>query len=303
MYSECTRQKSEVAAKVSVELLTKQDSDAIFANPNLQLLNCSQKELAKHRSYFSNYSLVRSACWHLASCARSIFLMLISRRGNFLDDSPAGEVNAVIVSHMVSEPRAEGPVDGYFGNFREKLSEVGISSNTLFINHIGRKGYKFVNTNSGVYVTSPYRDLKSELSILLDQISSGFRLWKHSLKEQRKSARHFVRCGISASVTGVALSNRRIACQLFKGIDELNPSYVILTYEGHGWERLLIRAINRKKPDIKIIGLEVAVTLERPGFRIKKRKVRKKQLPAKQRISAKEAAEFMQQTFKLEVTP
>ena len=254
MYSECTRQKSEVAAKVSAELLAQQDSDAAFANPNLQLLNCSQKELAKHRSYFSNDSLIRSACWHIASCAMSIVLMLISTRGNFSGDKPAGEVNAVIVSHMVSEPSAESSVDGYFGNFCEKLSDVGVSSKTLFINHIGRKGCKSVTNNNGLYLTSPYRDLKSELSILLDQICSAFRLWKHSLQEQRKLARRFVRCGISASVTSVALSNRRIACQLFDGIDELDPSYVILTYEGHGWERLLIRAINRKKPNVKIIG-------------------------------------------------
>jgi len=261
LYSKCISQKIEVAAKVSSKLLTQQNSDAAFANPNLQLLNCSQKEIAKHRSYFLDYSLIRSACWHLASCAMSIFLMLVSRRGNFLSDSLGGSVNAVIVSHMVSEPSAEGPVDGYFGNLCEKLSDVGISSTTLFINHMGRNGYRSVNKNSGVYVTSPYRELKSELFILLDQISSSFRLWKYSLKEQRASARHFVRCGISASVTGVALSNRRIACQLFEGINELDPSYVILTYEGHGWERLLIRAINRNKPDIKIIGYNHSVIL------------------------------------------
>ena len=32
-------------------------------------------------------------------------------------------------------------------------------------------------------------------------------------------------------------------------------------------------------PEIKIMGLEVAVTLERPGFRIKKRRIQKKTLP------------------------
>ncbi|HIJ10986.1 TPA: 50S ribosomal protein L5 [Candidatus Woesearchaeota archaeon] len=46
-------------------------------------------------------------------------------------------------------------------------------------------------------------------------------------------------------------------------------------------------------PDLKILGLEVAVTLERPGFRIKKRKLKKSKLGAAQRITKEQAIEFM----------
>ena len=50
-------------------------------------------------------------------------------------------------------------------------------------------------------------------------------------------------------------------------------------------------------PDIGIIGLEVCVTLERPGFRIKRRKNFKKKVPKKHSISKPEAIEFMQKKF------
>lgn len=52
-------------------------------------------------------------------------------------------------------------------------------------------------------------------------------------------------------------------------------------------------------PSIGVIGLEVAVTLKRPGFRIKQRRVLNKKIPADHRISADEAIAFMKEKFKL----
>jgi large subunit ribosomal protein L5 len=50
-------------------------------------------------------------------------------------------------------------------------------------------------------------------------------------------------------------------------------------------------------PDIKIMGLEVAVTLGRPGFHIKRRKVKAKKLAAKHTITPVEAMQFMKNEF------
>ena len=46
-------------------------------------------------------------------------------------------------------------------------------------------------------------------------------------------------------------------------------------------------------PDLKIIGLEVAVTLERPGFRVKKRKISQQKIGKKHLIGTEEAIEFV----------
>lgn len=50
-------------------------------------------------------------------------------------------------------------------------------------------------------------------------------------------------------------------------------------------------------PSIGILGLEVCVTLERAGFRIKRRKVMKRKIPAGHRIGKEEAMEFMKGKF------
>ena len=47
-------------------------------------------------------------------------------------------------------------------------------------------------------------------------------------------------------------------------------------------------------PDLKIIGLEVAVTLERPGYRIKKRKIFPKKIGKNHTINKEEAIIFVE---------
>ncbi len=49
--------------------------------------------------------------------------------------------------------------------------------------------------------------------------------------------------------------------------------------------------------DIGIIGLEVAVTLERPGFRIKRRRLLPRRIPMRHRITREEAINFIRSRF------
>src|SRR3989338_6008224 len=50
-------------------------------------------------------------------------------------------------------------------------------------------------------------------------------------------------------------------------------------------------------PKIGILGLEVCVTLERPGFRIKKRQYLQKKIPSRHKITREEAISFMKSNF------
>ena len=54
-------------------------------------------------------------------------------------------------------------------------------------------------------------------------------------------------------------------------------------------------------PDLKIMGLEVAITLERPGFRIKKRKLGSNKVGKTHLISKEQAITFVQEKFGIEV--
>jgi len=50
-------------------------------------------------------------------------------------------------------------------------------------------------------------------------------------------------------------------------------------------------------PEIGMLGFDVAVTLERPGFRIKRRKIRRKKTPSKVKIKKEEAIKWFKEKF------
>jgi large subunit ribosomal protein L5 len=55
-------------------------------------------------------------------------------------------------------------------------------------------------------------------------------------------------------------------------------------------------------PRLGIMGLQASITLTRPGFRIKKRKILKRSIPRNHRISKKESVEFLEKNFTLKVS-
>ena len=55
------------------------------------------------------------------------------------------------------------------------------------------------------------------------------------------------------------------------------------------------------EPKIGVMGFEACVTLERPGYRITKRRLRRTSIPTKHRIKRDEAIAFMQKEFNAKI--
>ncbi|MDP3765089.1 MAG: 50S ribosomal protein L5 [Nanoarchaeota archaeon] len=54
-------------------------------------------------------------------------------------------------------------------------------------------------------------------------------------------------------------------------------------------------------PKIGIMGFEVCITLERPGYRVKRRRLLARKIPSRHRISKQEAIDFMTKNFNTKV--
>jgi large subunit ribosomal protein L5 len=50
-----------------------------------------------------------------------------------------------------------------------------------------------------------------------------------------------------------------------------------------------------------MLGLQVSVTLERPGFRIKRRKIMKRKIPSAHKISKEDAAVYLEKEFNVKL--
>jgi len=55
------------------------------------------------------------------------------------------------------------------------------------------------------------------------------------------------------------------------------------------------------EPEIGLMGLQVCVTLHRPGFRIKKRRIHTTRLPKQHRISKEESVGYFKEQFNIKL--
>jgi large subunit ribosomal protein L5 len=55
-------------------------------------------------------------------------------------------------------------------------------------------------------------------------------------------------------------------------------------------------------PDIGILGMDVCVTLERPGFRVKKRRIKKSKIGKKHLITKEETIEWLKKNFEVKIS-
>jgi len=53
--------------------------------------------------------------------------------------------------------------------------------------------------------------------------------------------------------------------------------------------------------DVGMMGLDVSVSLERPGFSVKRRRIQQRKIPAKHKINKEEAAEWAKKTFGVQI--
>lgn len=54
-------------------------------------------------------------------------------------------------------------------------------------------------------------------------------------------------------------------------------------------------------PDIGIFGMDISITMEKPGYRIKKRRIQQQKVPHKHQVSREEAMNFISEIFNVKV--
>ncbi|BDB97645.1 50S ribosomal protein L5 [Saccharolobus caldissimus] len=57
----------------------------------------------------------------------------------------------------------------------------------------------------------------------------------------------------------------------------------------------------RYDPDVGIFGMDIAITLERPGYRVARRRRKRAKIPKRHRVTKEEAMEFLKQNFNVQV--
>jgi hypothetical protein len=240
----------------------------------LHVLSEHPNNLEKYRYAFKAASvaaILKRTLWHALGVAESMFRALWQpEKGSIANLSTfPKEVDVLFISHLVSLSTTADSPDFYYGNLPEELEKRGESSLVALINHvpIKEKLLHYRLNRCGLasrVVLSRWSTLRQELhrwhrtrgaaaALRLEAIKAG------KTPFQRRVALEAARYSTTrATITSLRLHDAvRELCNRFR------PRIVVVTWEGHAWERLAFHAARCIDPNVRCIGYQHTVLLPR----------------------------------------
>ena len=168
--------------------------------------------------------------------------------------------DVLFVSHLLNVSHAGKEDDFYYGNLPNDLDKNNLTGLIALINHSG-KSRKQLSDKWNDY-SVPRVVLPGSL-LFLEEVSLYQRLRKES-KQLKKLARRedaglYRRVLNRASEETTASGSHaalRIAIQINTLVAQIKPKAIVVTHEGHAWERVVFAAARTANPDIRCIGYQ-----------------------------------------------
>jgi hypothetical protein len=166
----------------------------------------------------------------------------------------------VFVSHLLNESQVGESNDFYFGNLPNLLSKKGYSVLVVLFNHIStNKALPLDKWDKNIprIILSNNNGLINEIGYFFNFISESKKLIIKSKDEKYIVKKNVLK--LASNQLMPTINNLRIYYQFFKLAKIVNAKKVIITYEGHGSERLIFSAFKKNSQKIKCIGYQHAL--------------------------------------------
>jgi hypothetical protein len=256
--------KYQELCKIFDQVLAHKDvTPQVTANKYLHVLSSHPESIAKYR--FSKITkillLVRFKLIAIVKVGQSIF-----DKKHYYTNSRLEQVQSdvLFISHLVSKRQLSNDNDSYFGNLPSELLDYGVSSSIALIKYVkvdNEKALRIWNKGNIVrFILSPSLDFLSETKLYLAQRKSKKQL--KSILKDLKVDRGLVKNILCHHLSSGAFSSLRIAKQVAEIARKTGAKFIVTTYEGHAWERLVYYYVRKINPDVKCFGYQHAAVFE-----------------------------------------
>ena len=171
-------------------------------------------------------------------------------------------VDVLFVSHLLNAAQAGQAEDFYFGTLADELCDRGRPAALALLNHSGQPSHDLASRWLGD--VAPRAVLSASLALPQERA-----LRRRLLNESRRleqlvggAANGLERSvwsrAAAEALSGAALATLRISEQVGALVAKLRPSAIVVTHEGHAWERVVFAAARRSRPGIRCIGYQHA---------------------------------------------
>ena len=193
-------------------------------------------------------------------------LKSIKVKKNYTKRSSAKLTDVLIVSHLINTKEAGKEHDFYYGNLRQQLEDNGYSVSVALMNHTSKSSEILAQEweeKSPIVVLKNALNLSKELIFLWEGLVEWYQLKKHSKIAKSNIEKNVAKLAAGYALSGGSIGTLRCADQIKSLINTLKPGVIILTYEGHSWERLAFKAAKSIDANILCIGYQHATVFYR----------------------------------------
>lgn len=253
-------------------LLASESTFDRIAIPFLHVVRESPNLLRKYNFIFSNnsrfYTRIRFFLkllytFFFLTFNSSRYLFNYKKKFSFTRETFPKKVEVLFISHLLNLSHAGKSDDFYFSNLPDQLSDQGYSSVIALINHTSYSNNKLLgmwnlNQIPRVILTKSLFFL-DELSFFRRMINESLGLRISAKKEPNSLLRKILNeASCQALIPGTA-SNLRLSSQICSLVSSLSPKAIIITYEGHAYERIIFASARHIIPGIKCIGYQHSI--------------------------------------------
>jgi len=191
--------------------------------------------------------------------------------GNNLAPGPVqfpAQVDMLIISHLVSAQAGPESTDFYYGRLPEELASRGLSSLVALQDHVPNADRSFRErlTRGGVMsrvVLPRWSTWNQERRMVRGARRVASVLLKESLAAQTPLQRAVALEAAHHAATGSTIASLRLHEAVKRLCARFRPRALMVTWEGHAWERLAFHAARSVDPAVRCIGYQHTILFPR----------------------------------------
>ena len=177
------------------------------------------------------------------------------------------KIDVLIISHLLNSSQLNSKEDFYFGGIPEALAAEDIVTVVALRDH------------AGIDHLDPARSWSTTMAprILLSETLGGFDELRLKQRLRKEASRlklaascnpnifiaQLYKAAARQAVSPAAISTLRLYTQIQEMIKSSRPTSIVVTYEGHSWERIVFAAARSVDPTIRCIGYHHTVLFPR----------------------------------------
>ena len=173
-----------------------------------------------------------------------------------------GRIDVLFISHLLSASHAGRTDDFYFGELPNELTAQGHSVVIALIKHFNEPSVTFTNKwkDSSVprATLSGLLEFSEENRLYQSMKEESFRLRKAAKREVAGLFREVLLRASQEAMSHTSLNALRHAKQIGALVAKLSPKVIVVTHEGHAWERVAFAAARSVTPEVRCIGYQHA---------------------------------------------